>query len=114
MEAGIAEGRRNDLTGGGLKHSNKGWRPTEDSSHGKGDERIPGSSAFVLEVMKASQETWERGHALRVGVSISLPSTNMWPGSLSSTRRKYFFRESIATVLRPEAFSAISWCGNFA
>ena len=54
VEAGIAEGRRNDLTGGGLIRSNKGWRPARDSSHRKGDERIPGSSDFVLKVMKAA------------------------------------------------------------
>jgi hypothetical protein len=63
---GIAEGRRNDLAGGGLIRSNKGWRPTKDSAHRKGDERILGSGEFVLEVMKAAGQTWERTHALKV------------------------------------------------
>ena len=66
VEAGIAEGQRNDLTGGGLIRSNKGWRPAKDSAHRKGDERILGGSDFVLEVMKAAGQTWERTHALKI------------------------------------------------
>ena len=66
VESGIAEGKRKDLTGGGLVRSNKGWRPSQDSSHRKGDERILGSSDFVLETMKAANETWERTYALKV------------------------------------------------
>jgi putative transposase len=72
VEAGIAEGRRNDLAGGGLIRSNKGWRPAKDSAHRKGDERILGSSDFVLEVMKAAGQTWERTHALKLeGIDFS-------------------------------------------
>ena len=64
--SGIAEGKRKELTGGGLVRSNTGWRPSQDSSHQKGVERILGSSDFVLETMKAANETWERTHALKV------------------------------------------------
>jgi putative transposase len=72
VEAGIAAGQRSDLTGGGLMRSNKGWRPIKGSSHGKGDERILGGTDFVLEVMKAAQETWERTHALAIdGIDFS-------------------------------------------
>jgi putative transposase len=63
---GVTEGQRNDLAGGGLIRSNKGWRPAKDSAHRKGDERILGSSDFVLEVMKAAGQTWERTHALKI------------------------------------------------
>jgi putative transposase len=66
VEAGIAEGKRNDLIGGGLLRSNKGWRPAKDVGHRKGDERILGSSGFVLGVMEAAHETWERTHALKI------------------------------------------------
>jgi putative transposase len=66
VETGLAEGQRNDLTGGGLIRSNKGWRPAKDSAHRKSDERILGSSDFVLEVMKAAGQTWERAHALKI------------------------------------------------
>lgn len=72
VEAGIAAGQRSDLTGGGLIRSNKGWRPAKGPIHGKGDERILGGGNFVLEVMKATQETWERTHALTIdGIDFS-------------------------------------------
>jgi putative transposase len=66
VEAGIAEGQRRDLTGGGLIRSSKGWQPARDSGHRKGDERILGGSDFVLEAVKAAQERWERSHALKI------------------------------------------------
>jgi REP element-mobilizing transposase RayT len=66
VEKGIAAGQRSDLAGGGLIRSNKGWHPTKGLRHGKGDERILGSTDFVLQVMRASQETWERTHALKI------------------------------------------------
>jgi putative transposase len=73
VENGIAEGRRHDLSGGGLIRSNKGWRPAKDSAHRKGDTRILGSSGFVLEVMKAAGQRWERTHALSAnGVDFDL------------------------------------------
>jgi putative transposase len=65
VEAGIAEGRRNDLAGGGLIRSNKGWHPTKDSDHRKGDARILGSSEFVINVMAAAGQIWERSYGLK-------------------------------------------------
>jgi len=62
VEKGITMGQRNDLTGGGLIRSSKGWRPASELS--KGDERILGGSDFVLATMKAAEETYERTHAL--------------------------------------------------
>lgn len=64
--AGIGEGRRKDLTGGGLARSNRGWRPAADSGDRKGDERILGSTYFVREVMKATRETRERTHGFTI------------------------------------------------
>jgi hypothetical protein len=66
VEKGIAAGQRSDLAGGGPIRSNKGWHPTKGLRHGKGDERILGSTDFVLQVMRASQETWERTYALKI------------------------------------------------
>jgi len=63
VESGIPEGRRKDLTGGGFVRSNRGWRPGRDRL--KSDERILGSSDFVLETLRASREAWERSHALK-------------------------------------------------
>jgi putative transposase len=65
-EEGIAEGRRNDLSGGGLIRSNKGWRPSKDSPRIRGDERILGTSGFVLDVLKTAGQTWERSHLLKL------------------------------------------------
>ena len=67
LEKGVSEGSRNDLTGGGLVRSNKGWRPARGSDRLKGDERILGSSEFVLEVLKTAREAWEHTYALRIG-----------------------------------------------
>lgn len=59
VEAGIAEGKRSDLTGGGFVRSNKGWRPSHSDGHLRSDERILGSSRFVAEVIKAASEIWD-------------------------------------------------------
>ena len=64
VQAGIGEGRRNDLAGGGLVRSNKGWSPRKP--HVRGDERILGTSGFVLEVLKSAGETWEVSHRLKI------------------------------------------------
>lgn len=65
VQAGMGESTRDDLIGGGLIRSNKGWRPAEGLDHRKGDERILGSNGFVLRVMKAAREQWERTYALK-------------------------------------------------
>ena len=65
VEAGMGEGKRTDLTGGGLIRSLKGWHPT-GKLHERGDERILGTSGFVLEVLKSTEEAWERTHTLKI------------------------------------------------
>jgi putative transposase len=64
VEAGVEEGPRDDLTGGGLVRSNKGWTPM-DKAPVRGDERILGSSDFVLQAIRAAGEQWERSHMLK-------------------------------------------------
>jgi len=64
VEAGIGEGRRHDLAGGGLIRSNKGWTPRRPRM--RGDERILGTSEFVLEVLKSAGEAWEASHKLKI------------------------------------------------
>ena len=45
IEKGMAQGRRMDLTGGGVIRSNKCWRPTRnESARPKGDNRILGDT----------------------------------------------------------------------
>jgi putative transposase len=60
MEAGIGQGERHDLIGGGLIRSYGGWQEIK-SFHGedrlKGDERILGDSAFVLCVLSDTEES---------------------------------------------------------
>ena len=61
---GIAEGRREDLIGGGLVRSAGGWSALKaiqgSAVRIKGDERILGNSDFVKAVLEESQETLER------------------------------------------------------
>lgn len=69
VQDGVSQGRRPELTGGGLIRSLGGWDQVKSLRGGeqrlKGDERILGDSDFVLEVLKGSQERLERRYALR-------------------------------------------------
>jgi hypothetical protein len=66
VEDGIAQGKREDLTGGGLIRSAGGWkevaalRRMETQQHS--DERILGDSDFVENVLKQAAENLERKH----------------------------------------------------
>lgn len=66
---GVAEGRRPELTGGGLVRSLGGWdevkRRRKSGDWGKSDERILGDSDFVLAVLEAGQERLARKYACR-------------------------------------------------
>lgn len=60
LSDGIELGRREDLTGGGLRRSAGGWVGVQLLKKGKeywqGDERILGESNFVSEILTASEE----------------------------------------------------------
>jgi len=77
VEEGWGMGRREDLTGGGLRRSAGGWDMLAarrgDKDYERGDERILGDGAFVTAVLKEAEErlterarsaqegwTWER------------------------------------------------------
>lgn len=66
---GLEEGRRTDLTGGGLLRSAGGWSALmalrSAQVRVKGDERILGSSEFVQEVLQKANEQFERRTLLR-------------------------------------------------
>jgi hypothetical protein len=68
VEKGVSEGRRTDLTGGGLVRSAGGWTALKamrkSESRMKGDERILGSGDFIETVLKAAQENLDRKHML--------------------------------------------------
>ena len=64
VEKGISEGRRSDLTGGGLIRSSGGWAAVKAKRRArifeKSDERILGDGDFVEEVLSAAREHMER------------------------------------------------------
>jgi REP element-mobilizing transposase RayT len=69
VEAGISNGRRPDLIGGGLIRSLGGWEGVKAlrkmNIRFKGDERILGDSDFVEQVLKEANERFERRYDLR-------------------------------------------------
>jgi REP element-mobilizing transposase RayT len=68
VSKGIAEGRRSDLTGGGLIRSLGGWQQVKAlrriGIRFKCDERILGDSEFVEQVLKEAEDRLERRYAL--------------------------------------------------
>jgi putative transposase len=69
VEVGITEGKRQDLTGGGLVRSAGGWEGVkglrEEKIYQKNDERILGDGDFVGRVLASAQEAMEKHYALR-------------------------------------------------
>ena len=70
VEAGVEQGRRRDLVGGGLVRSLGGWAEVEGlrlkgQEHIKSDERILGDSDFVDSVLGQAEEHYERQCALK-------------------------------------------------
>ena len=70
VEAGIEQGRRRDLIGGGLVRSLGGWAEAEKlrlkgQDHIKSDERILGDSDFVDSVIAQAEEHYTRQCSLR-------------------------------------------------
>lgn len=71
MEEGINQGRRSELTGGGLIRSFRGWGEIKRlRQHGynriKGDERILGDSGFVSAILSQANEDLDRRYELKV------------------------------------------------
>lgn len=68
VEKGIPDGRRSDLTGGGLIRSSGGWAAVLEKRSAKifekSDERILGDGDFVEEVLSAAQEQMEHRYRL--------------------------------------------------
>ena len=66
---GIEQGRRWDLTGGGLIRSAGGWAAVtalkKEKVHFKSDERVLGDGDFVEKILSRSRERYERQYALK-------------------------------------------------
>jgi len=69
VRAGINQGRRSDLTGGGLLRSHGGWVGVtalkRSGDYQKGDERILGDGEFVDEVLSQAEEQFEERYRLQ-------------------------------------------------
>ena len=68
IKKGITEGKRQDLSGGGLLRSAGGWEGVkalrEEKVYQKNDERILGDGNFVEQVMSSADEAMERKYKL--------------------------------------------------
>lgn len=69
VQKGIQEGKRPELTGGGLIRSSGGWSVIKSlrraNIHFKSDERVLGDSDFVEKVLRAADESLERKYDLK-------------------------------------------------
>jgi putative transposase len=69
VKKGIAAGKRQDLTGGGLVRSVGGWSAVKalrkSGAFQKGDERILGDGEFVQKVLSQAEEAFERKYRLK-------------------------------------------------
>jgi len=69
VREGIKQGKRSDLTGGGLLRSQGGWAEVKATrrtgEYQKGDERILGDGDFVDKVLSQAEERFEERHRLR-------------------------------------------------
>ena len=69
VEQGIGQGRRNDLTGGGLVRSAGGWeglkQKREEGQYQRSDERILGDSDFVSRVLEKTKESLTKSQKLK-------------------------------------------------
>jgi REP-associated tyrosine transposase len=69
VEKGILDGKRPDLTGGGLLRSTGGWTALKGlrkvGIRVKGDERILGDSDFVEHVLRSAEEELEQKYDLK-------------------------------------------------
>jgi chromosomal replication initiation ATPase DnaA len=90
----LIQGKRSELTGGGLVRSAGGWVALSalrgETARLKGDERILGDSDFVDAVLKAADEQFERRYRLnaegfnleqvaeRVAMVMGIPIEHVW------------------------------------
>ncbi len=69
VKEGFRQGRKNELTGGGLIRSLGGWIEAREflksGVHIMSDERILGDSDFVDSIISQSEENYERRHRLK-------------------------------------------------
>ena len=83
VSKGIEQGRRPDLTGGGLIRSQGGWEAVKSlrktGDHRQSDERILGDSAFVKKVLAQSEEVLERKCVEAITSGGTIPGPLFYP-----------------------------------
>jgi hypothetical protein len=95
---GVAQGRRPELQGGGLRRSAGSWEAVAALRRGReqwaADERILGTGPFVervLEELRSSQPTWSRAQALATLPELLRRCARVWgvrPGEVSGGSRR--------------------------
>jgi len=69
VDKGLGQGKRHDLTGGGLVRSAGGWEAVKalkkEKVYQRNDERILGDGDFVSRVLASAEEEMEKRYALR-------------------------------------------------
>ncbi len=104
VEQGIAQGRRNDLIGGGLIRSGGGWKEVQETRRRnlfqKSDERILGDGDFVEQVLQEAEEEKERKNRLvkqgydletiatRAAERLDVEASDIWAGGKERKRVK--------------------------
>ena len=115
VAGGIDEGRRDDLTGGGLIRSAGGWSAIKELRRSKiqirSDERILGDGDFVSEILSKSEESFERHYALKVsGIDIDFIAERV--STLLNIPEGDIWREGKMKELVPCLISSASYFGN--
>ena len=86
VEKGIANGKRPELTGGGLIRSVGGWAAAKTlrkaNALQKGDERILGDGDFVEDVLSAANEAYERKYRLKAK-GIDVETIAQWAAQIA-------------------------------
>ena len=114
---GIAQGRRPELQGGGLRRSAGGWEAVAALRRGReqwaADERILGSGPFVervLEELRPPQPAWSRAQALETLPELLKRCAGVWgvePGEVSGGSR----RRAVAHARAAASALAVSYLG---
>jgi REP-associated tyrosine transposase len=109
VEAGVGQGRRTDLVGGGLLRSYGGWKGVMDLKRGRekyrSDERVLGSTAFMEEIVKEVEKKEEEKNR-----SVSLDTLiGRISGAMGISRKALTGGGRNRAVTRARAVLAYTW-----
>ncbi|MBI4688731.1 MAG: transposase [Nitrospirae bacterium] len=109
VEAGVGQGRRRELVGGGLLRSCGGWEGVMDLRRGRekyrSDERVLGSTSFIEEIVKEA-ERQEEGKNRQVSLSALMGRISM---DMGIGRDSMTGRGRNRKVTRARAALAYTW-----